>query len=192
MAGQSTQQQPLGRILVSRGLLDEETLAEAIAYQSGLPRSHLTEQMVQAFGSLLPHALQVRYRTLVIGRDETGTLLLAVAAPLAPKAIEEIRHACGTTPVQRIVRESEINTGLRLLCGADKAFAARPAAPLLGDLLLERGLMKREAFEAAMEDYRPAEDGRIGEYLVRLGIVTPEALADTVREQRRRVELLSA
>ena len=33
---------PLGRVLVSNGWLDEETLAEAIAYQADLPRVNLT------------------------------------------------------------------------------------------------------------------------------------------------------
>ncbi len=191
LAAQDEQQQPLGRILVSRGLLDEETLAEAIAYQSNLPRAHLTEHMVQQFGAELPQALLVRYRMLPVGRDETGTLIVAVAAPLPLRAIETIRKTTGTTPVQRIVRESEINAGLRLLRGTSPAFNNRQA-PLLGDLLLERGLMKREVFETAMEQYRPGEDGRIGEYLVRRGIVTAEALADTVREQQRRQDMLSA
>lgn len=52
--------------------------------------------------------------------------------------------------------------------------------------------MQREAFEAAMEHYRPDMDGRIGEYLVRCGIVTPEALAETVREQQRRLAFMPA
>ncbi len=192
LAAQHQQQQPLGRILVARGLLDEETLAEAIAYQANLPRTHVTEHLVRRFGDLLPQSLMVRHRVLPVGHDETGTLVLAVAAPLSMKAMDDIRIAVGATPVQRIVRESEIGEGLRLLRGAGWGFGTGQAPPLLGDLLLERGLMQREAFEAAMENYHPDEDGRIGEYLVRCGVVTPEALADTVREQQRRLMLLPA
>ena len=47
--------------------------------------------------------------------------------------------------------------------------------------------MRREAFEAAMDQYRPEEDGRIGEYLVRCGVVKPEALEATLQEQEQRV-----
>ncbi|MGE4372038.1 MAG: glycosyl transferase family protein [Xanthobacter sp.] len=192
LAVQQDQQQPLGRILVSRGLLDEETLAEAIAYQANLPRTHVTEDMVRRYGELLPLGLMVRHRALPVGRDETGTVVVAVTAPLPPRAIEDMRMAIGTTPVQRIARESEVNEGLRLLRGARRSFEGGQTPPLLGDLLLERGLMQREAFEAAMEHYRPDMDGRIGEYLVRCGIVTPEALAETVREQQRRLAFMPA
>ena len=34
-------------MLVSQGLLDEETLAEAISFQSGLPRAYLTLEEVE-------------------------------------------------------------------------------------------------------------------------------------------------
>ena len=45
---------PLGRMLVSQGLLDEETLAEAISFQSGLPRTYLTLDGVEAQADVLP------------------------------------------------------------------------------------------------------------------------------------------
>lgn len=187
LAVQDERQQPLGRILVSRGWLDEETLAEAIAFQSGLPRTHVTEQMVRQFHDLLPLDLMVRRRLLPVGRDETGRLVVAVSSPLGEKAREEVREAVGDLPVQRIARESEINGGLRLLRGVTPGIEGHRAPPLLGELLLEKGLMQREAFEAAMEHYRPDVDGRIGEYLVRCGIVKEEAIEATVREQERRL-----
>jgi bacteriophage N4 adsorption protein B len=124
---------------------------------------------------------------LPIGRNPGGRLIVAVPSPLGDKALEELRRAVGDEPLQRIARESEINDGLRLLRGVTGNADGQKSPPLLGDLLLEKGLMRREAFEAAMENYRPDEDGRIGEYLVRCGVVTEEALRATIREQERRV-----
>lgn len=190
---QDSRQQPLGRILVSRGWLDEETLAEAIAYQANMPRTHVTEHALREFHDLLPLDLMVRRRVLPIGRDEVGRLVLAVPSPLSEKALEELRVAVGTLPVQHIARESEINDGLRLLRGVAPGMEnQQQSPPLLGDLLLEKGLMRREAFEAAMEQYRPDEDGRIGEYLVRCGVVKEEALLATLREQERRLSVVTA
>lgn len=189
---QDKRQQPLGRILVSQGVLDEETLAEAIAFQSGLPRTHVTEHMVREFQDLLPLDVMVRWRILPVGRDEVGSLVVAVTSPLGPRAQDELRAAVGEVPEQRIARESEINDGLRMLRGTTTGVEGTRPAPLLGDLLLERGLMRREAFETAMDQYRPEEDGRIGEYLVRCGVVQPEALEATVREQQQRLALVPA
>lgn len=184
---QGKRQQPLGRILVAHGWLDEETLAEAIAFQANLPRTHVTEQMVRTFQDLLPVDVMVRWRILPIGRDETGRLVVATTSPLGARAKEELRAAAGDVPEQRIARESEINDGLRLLRGVGDTIEGQQSAPLLGDILLERGLMRREAFEAAMDQYRPEEDGRIGEYLVRCGVVQAEALEATLKEQEQRV-----
>ncbi|MGR7994907.1 glycosyl transferase family protein [Xanthobacter sp. ZOL 2024] len=192
LALQSGQQQPLGRILISRGWLDEETLAEAIAYQANLPRTHVTEHLVREFRDLLPLDVMVRRRVIPIGRDVSGRLVVAVSSPLGDKALEDVRVATGDLPLQRIARESEINDGLRLVAGTGRGFEGASSPPLLGDLLLEKGLMRREAFESAMEHYRPDVDGRIGEYLVRCGIVTSEALAETMKEQQRRLMLMPA
>lgn len=192
LAIQDERQQPLGRILVSRGWLDEETLAEAIAYQSNLPRTHVTEHLLRQFNDLLPIDLMVRRRVLPMGRDETGRLVVAVASPLSDRALDELRVAVGDVPVQHIAREGEINDGLRLLRGVATDIEGQRSAPLLGDLLLEKGFMQREAFEAAMEHYRPDVDGRIGEYLVRCGIVKEDALMATVREQERRLTVVTA
>ncbi|MFG1401406.1 glycosyl transferase family protein [Xanthobacter sediminis] len=192
LAIQRGQQQPLGRILISKGWLDDETLAEAIAYQGNMPRTHVTAEMVKEFHDLLPMDLMVRHRVIPVGRDETGTLVVAVSSPLTDKALEELRVAVGDLPEQRVARESEINDGLRLVRGTGHAFEGVQSPPLLGDLLLEKGFMQREAFESAMEHYRPDVDGRIGEYLVRCGVVTPDALAEAMKEQQNRLMLMPA
>lgn len=183
---QAGSQMPLGRVLVSNGWLDEETLAEAIAYQADLPRAHLTEELVQQHRGELPMELVIRHRAIPVGRNKSNKLVLAVASPLAQEALTEIDWALGEQPVQRVARESEITLALRLLREAEGiATPAVPAAPLLGDMLIERGLLKRELFESAMQDYKPQEHGRIGDYLVERRVIRREVVEQVVQEQRR-------
>jgi len=57
--------------------------------------------------------------------------------------------------------------------------------PLLGDVLVEAALVKRDRFEAALAGYRPDRDGRIGDYLVRANVVSREAIETVVLRQRQ-------
>ena len=92
--------------------------------------------------------------------------------------------------MQRIAREGEIAMALRLL--REGAGDGRPGAqpvpsgPLLGDMLIERGtLRKRAVRECAMRDYRPDQHGRIGDYLVEDESSSRDVLEQVVQEQRR-------
>ncbi|MGE4239107.1 glycosyl transferase family protein [Ramlibacter sp.] len=186
---QAETQAPLGRVLVSNGWLDEETLAEAIAYQADLPRAHLTADLVRGNASSLPMEMAVRHRTVHIGRNKSNRPVLAVSSPLSETALQEITDAIGEPPVQRVAREGELAIALRLLrdiaTGAPGASAPVPMGPLLGDMLIERGLLKRDQFEDAMRDYRPDQHGRIGDYLVEKRVIVRDVLEQVVQEQRR-------
>lgn len=177
---------PLGRVLVSNGWLDEETLAEAIAYQADLPRAHLTVELVRKHAADLPLDLAVRHRAVHIGLNKNNRPVLAVTSPLAEGALQEITAALGQEPVQRIAREGELAVALRLLRGGevDARAPAVPQGPLLGDMLIERGLLPREQFDAAMTEYKPNEHGRIGDYLVERGVITRAVLEQVLQEQR--------
>jgi adsorption protein B len=102
--------------------------------------------------------------------------------------------------VQEIVREGEIAAGLRLLRGVDVAALADVDAgatpvrsvPLIGDLLIEHGHVRREAFEAAMQHYRPDRHGRIGDYMVAREVISLAALDNVIQEQRRLQAALAA
>lgn len=177
-----------GQILIRHGWLDEETLAEAIAFQTGLDRARLQADMVRQHSHALPIALTVRHRALAIGKTPDGHIDVAVARPLSPAALAALTAALRTPVTQKIARESEIAAGLRLLRGDETSFdaVARGAtAPLLGDILIEKNLVARADFEAALVDYHPERDGRIGEFLVQRGIITPAAIQQAVAEQRR-------
>jgi adsorption protein B len=213
---QRAHQMPLGRILVSNGWLDDETLAEAIAFQSELPRLQLDPAMLAAGAELLPPALCVRWRVLPVAHDAERTLQVAVASPLPDEALRQIHaaalatqggpvhgfdtplahavaHSVGTRlgavhgvahgVAQFIVRESDISAGLRLLAGTDVSLPQ--GTPLLGDVLVEAALVRRDRFEAALAGYQPERDGRIGDYLVRANVVSREAIESAASRQRQ-------
>ncbi|MEO8385584.1 MAG: glycosyl transferase family protein, partial [Betaproteobacteria bacterium] len=116
---QATSHAPLGRILVSNGWLDEETLAEAIAYQSDLPRAHLTVEQVRAYAGHVSTEFGTRFRAVCIGLDAELRPLLAVASPLSEEELYELEQIFGREPQLHIARESEIAIALRLVRGAD-------------------------------------------------------------------------
>lgn len=180
---------PLGRILVSKGWLDEETLAEAIAYQGELARAQLTTELIREHADRLPLDFGTRFRTVYIGVDAANQPLLAVSSPLSEASLVELGAFFGVVPVQRIVRESEIAIALRLLRGGNEKFGnakdAGTGVPLLGDALIEQGLLKRDVFETAMHTYRPAEHGRVGDYLVQQGVILREVIERVVGQQRQ-------
>lgn len=183
---QSDTQAPLGRVLVSNGWLDEETLAEAIAYQADLPRAHLSAELVRKHADELPLELAIRHRVVHIGRNKNDRPVLAVTSPLSEQALAEIKTGLGEDPVQRIAREGELAVALRLLRETDQEGRAPAVAngPLLGDMLIERGLLQRDQFDTAMREYKPDRHGRIGDYLVERKVILREVLEQVVQEQR--------
>lgn len=178
---------PLGRVLVSNGWLDEETLAEAIAYQADLPRAHLTAELVRKHAADLPVELAVRHRAVHIGLNKNNRPVLAVASPLSDHALSQMEEVLGQAPVQRIAREGELAVALRLLREglADRGKAPSvPTGPLLGDMLIERGLLRRDLFDEAMREYKPDKHGRIGDYLVERKVILRDVVEQVVQEQR--------
>jgi adsorption protein B len=185
---QKRTQMPLGHILVSNGWLDEETLAEAIAYQADLPRAWLTTELVREHAGHLSPEMGTRYRAIYIGADEGGRPLLAVVSPLTDESLAELTAVFGSEPRQLIGRESEITVALRQLTGGSAQFTSvvegNTGAPLLGDMLIKQGLLKRGVFDAAMQLYRPDRHGRVGDYLVQQGVITREVVERVVKQQR--------
>jgi bacteriophage N4 adsorption protein B len=177
---------PLGRVMVSNGWLDEETLAEAIAYQADLLRARVTAELVSENAGRLSPEMSAHYRAVCVGADETGRPILAVASPLPPEWLTEIERVMRVAPRQRIARESEIAIALRSLASPLGRTAPGLAGqvPLLGDLLIQQGLLNRAAFESAMETYRPDQHGRVGDYLVESGVIQRDVIERMVGRQR--------
>lgn len=179
---------PLGRILLGRGWLDDETLAEAIAFQNDLPR--IFDLAAQCQDDLLDPEFVLRWRAVALSTNEQGQPRIAVTSPLSDEGLQQISTALGGEPLQLIARESEINAQLRQIgmrrIGAESR-SQQPAdgAPLLGDLLIEAGLIDRQVFDRAMLNYQPQQHGRIGDYLVDLGVLPRETIEQAVKRQHR-------
>ncbi|WP_081897408.1 glycosyl transferase family protein [Massilia sp. BSC265] len=186
---QQSNRLPLGRLLVSKGWLDDETLAEAIAYQADLPRATLDRHSVLRLRHAIPLELAMQLRALYIGEDEGGQALLAVASPLDDSALERVATVLGKKPLQQIVREGEIAEGLRLLRGDGHSLeVSHGTVPLLGDILIAQGHIERARFESALLNYRPAQHGRIGDYMVDRGMISQEIIEKALAEQRAHSE----
>ncbi|EPJ75865.1 bacteriophage N4 adsorption protein B [Pseudomonas sp. CFII64] len=178
---QQTRHMPLGRILLSHGWLDDETLAEAIAFQNDLPR--VFDVAHKAKASLLTDEFALRWRVVPLGLNEEGRAQIAVASPLTAEGLQQISDELGSEPVQLIARESEIVAQLRNVNAIDGQSVPNAKAPLLGDLLIEMGLLDRDVFSRAMLNYRPQHHGRIGDYLVDIGVLPRATIEQAVARQ---------
>lgn len=178
---QQTRHMPLGRILLSHGWLDDETLAEAIAFQNDLPR--VFDVAHKADASLLTDEFALRWRVVPLGINEEGRAQIAVASPLTAEGLQQISDELGSEPVQLIARESEIVAQLRNVNAIDGQSVPNARAPLLGDLLIEMGLLDRDVFSRAMLNYRPQHHGRIGDYLVDIGVLPRATIEQAVARQ---------
>ncbi len=180
---QQTRQVPLGRILLTNGWLDDETLAEAIAFQNEMPRVFDVAGKATQSGQTLADEFALRWRVVPLGNDVHGQPQVAVASPLSPEALQQVSEQLGGEPVQMIARESEIVAHLRLLNSSQGQLPLDSHTPLLGDLLIESGQLDRNVFNNAMLHYRPQEHGRIGDYLVDIGVLPRATIEQAVARQ---------
>lgn len=185
LQGDHAREAPLGRVLLAKGWIDEETLAEAMAFQADLERGSFDPRQILRDAGRLPLETSIRHRVLLQGIHASGRAILLTAGPLAEEHVAPIEAQIQRPLVQQIVREGDIAAGLRLLRGVGTS-SADQTVPLLGDLLIQRGYARRTAFDAALDDYRPAEHGRIGAYMVARQVVSRDALEKVIQEQRRR------
>ena len=190
---QSEKHIPFGRVLVEEGWLTEEVLAEAMAFQSGLDLTSVTEAEVLAGTNYLPLELSVRWRVLPLPDGEGPKIRLAAARPLPELAKDQIRAALGYMPREFIVRDRDVRAGLRILTEKDEDRANETqgldtGVPLLGELIVEQGHMSQQALDAAMMHYAPERDGPVGGYLVAQDIINHDVLERALGEQKRRVK----
>lgn len=174
---------PIGRILVAQGYINEETLTEAMVFQSNLPRAEIRNVPFLPDSGALD--LCIRLSVLPIGQDADGRPVIAVGKPLTEDAVMAIASAFGAEPVQHIARDSEVQTGLRLASVARNTGSAntRAGVSLLGELLIQSGKINRTLLEEMMLLYMPQQHGRIGDYLVSTGLVSRSSIEETVQQQ---------
>lgn len=186
LSDKSNHDMPLGQILIAKGWLDEETLAEAIAFQSDLPRAHMSPEQILQAQSFLSLDACIRWRVIPFDKKDDNILCIATANELSPEMLVQLQVITGCSIEQYIARENEIRTGLRILRHMSHHETAETKSPLLGDLLIEMGLIQRQQFQQAIETYSPNRDGLIGSYLVNLGIVSADNISKALAEQKKR------
>src|SRR5689334_11101396 len=113
----------------------------------------------------------VRWRIAPIGIDPAGRVMLATAGPPTTAMRQDVARSLSQEPGWHVVRESEIAGALRVM-RPNETVTGTDAVPLLGDLLLRMGLVRRDALDPVLSHYQPEEDGRIGDFLVAQGVVT--------------------
>lgn len=194
---QREQRLPLGRILLDEGWLQEEVLAEAVAFQSGLELRTITQADVTRALGVLSVDLCLRWRVLPVDLgDDDGKVRLATALPVEAGFLAGIEAKLGYVPECIIVRDSQVAAGLDLLCEREAAIGRQvsrvlnDSLPRLGDILVERGHVSPEALQEALADYSPQRDGLIGAYLAARDAIFSQAVEDALAEQRRRIEQL--
>ena len=183
LAEQQTRHIPLGRILLNHGWLDDETLAEAIAFQNELPRVFDVAAKADTSALTLADEFALRWRVVPLGVNADGQAQIAVASPLSAEGLQQVSAQLGGEPQQLIARESEIVAQLRRVNAIDGQSVPNASAPLLGDLLIESGLLDRAVFDSAMLNYRPQHHGRIGDYLVDIGVLPRATIEQAVARQ---------
>lgn len=182
LAKQAASKEHLGKVLIREGWLTEDLLAEVLAYQNDLPRGTYDRETVLAHGALLSRDLCLGHRVLPFGRTEGGSVMLLAAAAPPEGSLAEIEGATGRRPVIAIVCESDIVDGLRAL---NVGGSVTPGAgrPLLGDLLVDMGFVRRQDLNYALRRYAPERHGRFGDYLVAEGAVARDNLDTALAHQ---------
>ena len=110
--------------------------------------------------------------------------MLATAGPPTTAMRQDVARSLNQEPSWRVVRESEIAGALRVMRPNDTV-TDTDAVPLLGDLLLGMGLVRRNALDSVLSQYQPEADGRIGDFLVAQGVVTRDAIEQAMEAQQR-------
>ena len=191
----------LPRELVMRGLVTGMALAGLDARRSNLTTSDVHPLTLSpALINALPRHVALRYAALPIG-ESGDALIIATESALSPVAIGAIGRRINRPVEQRLVPIGRVTLGLRywylgelgdddrgrlLELDADADAAHLDAycchQYLLGELLLEQGLITPALFGQAMIDFDP-EEGRLGDFLVARGMIDANDLNQALRLQ---------
>lgn len=175
----------LGQVLLESGLVSPDILADAISEQVGLPRAILTQSALVEFSGRLPRNLVMRHKVIPFALGESGALNLAIFEPISAEAQAEIETKVTDKLAYFIVCEHEVVNALKwYTTGEDTIMRpSRNVRRVLGDLLVELGIVSLEALETALRNYDASRDGRVGAYLVGHGVISQTQL-DTALERQ--------
>ena len=115
--------EPLGRVVVDKGLCSEELVLKALSIQLGLPSVQLTDVDVPAdVLRYVPSALAVEFQVLplcVIRDHGTHTLVLAMARPLDGDALDAVRFVSKLRVLPLIASDHQMRAAIARLYFAD-------------------------------------------------------------------------
>lgn len=98
----------LGQILVDLDLADERDIARALADQFGLELANLAQESPDpAVAALLPEVTARRLHAIPVRRDDHGGIIVATSDP-RPSALEEIQNALHVPVTLRLASEPEV------------------------------------------------------------------------------------
>jgi len=120
----------LGQVLLNLGLLDEQTLASAIARQLGLRLVDLDRlKLPEGVSQLLPLGVAERFGLMPLGRrEEPKRLLLACFDPTMSEALSEAQKCSGMQAEVYIATSSSIERAIRRVYYGEAAPEAVPGA----------------------------------------------------------------
>lgn len=177
--------QMLGKLLLERGIVSAEMLADAVAYQHRLRRAAVDFHGIKGMLPLLPHRLIVRYRVIPLRMTAEGVLQVGVCAPLSELGRRALADFHTGEIEQFIVTETDMTAALRQAAtgeyiAPDQAASCR----LLGDVLIEMKILSQAALAEAVRDYDPEKHGRLGDYLVARKVINADDLKRALAAQR--------
>jgi adsorption protein B len=199
----------IGRTLLEGNRINSWQLAAAVAEQHDLSWQdlnpfELNADLVRDF----PERLAFRYSLLPIA-SEPGTLVLGRESPTSAVALGVISRQIGQACRQVLVPQGRIQVGLvhryRADSGGELAAGIRQLARgqgrdpalleevcrhlvLLGDLLVELGLLSQALMNQALISFEP-DQTRLGEHLLALGLLSAANLEVLLAEQKRQRRL---
>lgn len=188
LADQRASGRPLGQLLLDRGLIGEDTLADAIAAQCDLPRAKINWATLENDLGLLPRYLMIRQRIAPLGLGESGALMVALAVPPTPELDTALADYSAGAPAYYIAKDSEIDQVLGVLAGQQPAGpkSAPTQKRLLGDMLIQLGHLTPAGLRESISEYDPDQDGPIGQFLVARQLISLAQLNEALARQRQR------
>lgn len=107
----------LGEILIAKGYLSEQQVIEVLEFQLGIPHINLSRfQIDSTVALLIPESLARRYLVLPIKKNK-NKLQVAMVDPLDFYAIEDLRMSTGFVIEPTIASKDEINTYIERFYG---------------------------------------------------------------------------
>lgn len=180
----------LAEVIVDSGLLSERRIAQAIEDHFGIPLVELhTLEIPPKVKALLPAERAKELQAIPFAVDEeAGVVRVAFVNPLDTLALEEVEDLTGLVVEPYQATRSAFQYAL----AKNYPELGLPLPPLpsgpgqselkLGELLVQKGLLRRETLEEALVEQEKTGD-LLGHILVRKGL-SEEALYRTLGEQK--------